>query len=248
VRQRFRAIVFDFDYTLADSSRGAIACINFALDALGLPAVSAEAAKRTIGLSLPDTFLELAGPQHAAQSDEFARLFVERADAASSVRSADRTREMNAQGHSSVMSDLTVLFESVPEMIRKLKAQGFSLGIVSTKFRYRIESVLRREGLLDAFAVIIGGEDVAKHKPDPAGLLTAVERLGSTHASTLYVGDSVTDAQTADRAGVPFVAVLSGVTPRKAFRDYATCEIVESLYDFLEWEGCQCARKPSSTL
>jgi phosphoglycolate phosphatase len=228
VRQRFRAIVFDFDYTLADSSRGAIACINFALDELGLPAVSAEEAERTIGLSLPDTFLELAGPQHVAQSDKFARLFIKRAD--------------------QVMSGLTVLFESVPETVSELRARGFSLGIVSTKFRYRIESVLGREGLLDAFAVIIGGEDVGKHKPDPAGLLTAVERLGSASASTLYVGDSVTDAQTAERAGVPFVAVLSGVTPREAFRDYAACEIVESLYDFLEWEGCQCARKPSSTL
>ena len=228
MRQRFRAIVFDFDYTLADSSRGVIACIEFALGELGLPAVSAEAAKRTIGLSLPDTFLELAGPQHAAQSDEFARLFVERAN--------------------QVMSGLTVLFKSVPGVIDKLGSRGFSLGIVSTKFRYRIESVLRREGLLDAFAVIIGGEDVAKHKPDPTGLLTAVERLGSVPASTLYAGDSVTDAQTAERAGVPFVAVLSGVTPREAFRDYATCEIVESLYDLLEWEGCQCTRKLSNTL
>jgi phosphoglycolate phosphatase len=146
------------------------------------------------------------------------------------------------------MSDLTVLFEFVPGVIDKLRSRGFSLGIVSTKFRYRIESVLRREGLLGAFAVIIGGEDVAKHKPDPTGLLTAVERLGSAPASTLYVGDSVTDAQTAERAGIPFVAVLSGVTPREAFRNYATCKVVESLSDLLEREGCQWMREPSSTL
>ena len=228
MRQRFRAIVFDFDYTLADSSRGAIDCINFALDELGLPAVSAEAAKRTIGLSLPDTFLELVGPQHAALAREFARLFVKRADGR--------------------MSELTFLFESAPGTIRKLKARGFSLGIVSTKFRYRIESLLEREELLDAFAVIIGGEDVAKHKPDPTGLLTAVERLGGAPESALYVGDSVTDAQTAERAGVPFVAVLSGVTPREAFGDYATCEIVESLFGLLKWEGCQCTRELSSIL
>ncbi|MBN1977374.1 MAG: HAD-IA family hydrolase [Anaerolineae bacterium] len=228
MRQCFRAIVFDFDYTLADSSRGAVACIDFALDELGLPAVSAEAAKRTIGLSLLDTFLELAGPQHAALAGEFARLFVKQAD--------ER------------MSDLTVLFESIPGTILELGVRGFSLGIVSTKFRYRIESVLRREGLLDAFAVIIGGEDVEKHKPDPVGLLAAIERLGGAPASTLYVGDSVTDAQTAERAGVPFVAVLSGVTPQEAFRDYAPCEIVEGLSDLLKWEGCQCTKKPSSTL
>ncbi|MFL7792552.1 MAG: HAD family hydrolase [Anaerolineae bacterium] len=218
MKRRFQAVIFDFDYTLADSSSGVIECISFALGELGLPPVSDEAARRTIGLSLPDTFLELAGPRHIAQSDEFARLFVKRAD--------ER------------MSDLTVLFKSVPEVIERLRAQGLVLGIVSTKFRYRIETVLIREGLLDAFAAIVGGEDVARHKPDPMGLLTAIERLGSVPASTLYVGDSVTDARTAERASVPFVAVLSGVTPREAFENYSFCEILTSLPDLPGWEGC----------
>jgi len=248
VDRLLQAVVFDFDYTLADSSRGAVECINFALDELGLPPVSAGAARRTIGLSLRDTLVELAGPQRAALAGEFARLFVERADEASSGRRATGTREMNAQGHSSVMTDLTVVFESVPEVIGRLRAQGLHLGIVSTKFRYRIEATLRREGLLDAFGVIVGGEDVAAHKPDPGGLLVAIERLSSTPAATLYVGDSVTDAQTAERAGVPFVAVLSGVTPREAFRDYPVVCVLEDLSELPDLEVCQCVRKPSSTL
>jgi phosphoglycolate phosphatase len=223
----FQTVVFDFDYTLADSSRGAIECINFALDELGLPPVSAGAARRTIGLSLRDTLVELAGPQRIALAGEFARLFVERADEA--------------------MADLTVLFESVPGVIERLRAQGLPLGIVSTKFRYRIEAILEREGLRDAFDVIVGGEDVAEHKPDPTGLLTAIERLGGMPRSALYVGDSVTDAETAKRADVPFVAVLSGVTPREAFLNYPTCGILGSLAELLTVEGCQCVRRPSIT-
>ena len=43
-----QAVIFDFDYTLADSSQGALDCINFALDEMGLDQVSAEAACRTI--------------------------------------------------------------------------------------------------------------------------------------------------------------------------------------------------------
>ncbi len=217
--QRFHAIIFDFDYTLADSSRGGIECIDSALAELGLPAASAEAAKQTIGLSLAEGFRALVGPQPAARADEFARLFIERADG--------------------VMADLTVLFESVPATIAALKAQGFSLGIVSTKFRYRIEAILEREGLQDAFGAIVGGEDVAEHKPDPTGLLTAIERLGGAPESTLYVGDSVTDAETARRAGVPFVAVLSGVTPREAFLDYPVCGILESLSELADIKDFQ---------
>ncbi|HEY9503221.1 MAG TPA: HAD hydrolase-like protein, partial [Pyrinomonadaceae bacterium] len=56
---RFNTVLFDFDYTLADSSQGAIDCINFALAEMGLAPVSDEAACRTIGLSLNETFLNL---------------------------------------------------------------------------------------------------------------------------------------------------------------------------------------------
>ena len=64
-----------------------------------------------------------------------------------------------------VMNDFTHVFKEVPEIMSLLKEQGFSPGIVSGKFRYRIESFLEREKLLDFFKVIVGGEDVVKHKP-----------------------------------------------------------------------------------
>ena len=54
--------------------------------------------------------------------------------------------------------------------------------------------------------VIVGGEDVEREKPDPAGLSAAVERLDVAPAALLYVGDSPTDAETARRAGVRFAA------------------------------------------
>ena len=218
-RSPVRAVVFDFDYTLADSSRGVIECINFALDNLGLPAVPAERACQTIGLSLVDTFVSLVGERAAARSDELARLFVQRAD--------------------QVMADLTILYESVPRTIAVLKGQGLGLGVVSTKFRYRIESILKRESVLDLFDVIVGGEDVPNHKPDPEGLRLAVERLGCSPLDCVYVGDSVVDAETAKRAGVPFVAVLSGVTPREAFGAYDVCQVLECVSDLPGWLGHQ---------
>jgi len=217
IKSPVQAVIFDFDYTLADSSRGVVECINFALDSLGLPAVSAEKACLTIGLSLSDTLVHLVGESAAAQSDEFVRLFIERAD--------------------EVMADLTILFESVPQTIAVLKEQGLGLGIVSTKFRYRIESILRREGLLDVFDAIIGGEDVPNHKPNPEGLRLAMERLGRSPLDCVYVGDSVVDAETAERAGVPFVAVLSGATPREAFGACDVRQVLEHVCDLPGWIG-----------
>jgi phosphoglycolate phosphatase len=207
--QTIRAALFDFDYTLADSSRGAVECINFAFAEMGLARHSPEMICRTIGLSLDDTFIALAGDQHAFRCDEFSRLFVQRAD--------------------QVMADLTVVYESVLPSIVTLRENGLRLGIVSTKFRYRIEQILERENLLQCFDVVIGGEDVEHHKPHPEGLLKAIERLRCSPESVVYVGDSTADAEVAKRAGVPLVLVLSGVTPREDFAGYEVIGLLESL-------------------
>ena len=203
------AVIFDFDYTLGDSSGPAIDCVNFALGRMGLPAATDEAIRRTIGLSLPDTLRTLTGEQYASRSQEFSYLFVERAE--------------------KVMQNGTSVFEMVPGVLRALSRRRIALGIVSSKYRYRIEGILKREGLLPFFDTIVGGEDVLVHKPDPTSLIKAIKQLDVVPSTTLYVGDSVTDAETAVRAGVPFVAVLSGVTPEADFRGYSPVHILESV-------------------
>ena len=78
----------------------------------------------------------------------------------------------------------------------------------------------------------MGGEDVSRHKPDPEGILISIERLDA-HQSALYVGDSLSDAEAAMRAGVPFVEVLTGVTPREAFSKYPAYKIIENLMELV---------------
>lgn len=203
--QQPEGILFDFDYTLVDSSRGVIECIRYALERLGFPPVSDERACQTIGLSLVDTFHNLTGERERGR--DFARLFVARAEQA--------------------MNDGTVLYPTVPGTIAALQQRGIALGIVSNKYRRRIQDLLSREGLLDAFAVIVGEEDVTHHKPNPEGLLTALDLLHLRCA--LYVGDSLTDAQTARNAGIPFVAALTGTTSQEAFADLPVARFIQDL-------------------
>ncbi len=217
MNQAFQTVLFDFDYTLADSSRPVFECINFALDGLGLPTVTYDRACTTIGLSLGDTLVQLAGEKHSHLSDEFLKLFLEMADR--------------------VMVEKTVLFEAVPETMVKLKDQGQAIGIVSTKYRYRIESILARYDCHGLFDVIIGGEDVVEHKPDPRGLLAALERLKSG-TECVYVGDSLVDAETAERADVDFVATLTGVTPKADFNGYSALGIINHVSELPGLIGC----------
>ena len=205
----YRAVLFDFDYTLGDSSRGVEDCANHALAEMGLPGASARAVSETVGLSLAETFCRLTGPASPEQCAEFARHFIARAD--------------------QVMVDSTMLYATTRTVIPALKQRGLALGILSTKFRRRIAAVLDREKMCDFFDVIVGGEDVVNHKPHPEGALKAVAGLGAAASEILYVGDSVVDAETARRAQLPFVAVLTGVTSRHAFASYRPVAVVESL-------------------
>ena len=204
-----RAIIFDFDLTLADPTKGTIECVNFALERLGLPHADDEQIKRTIGLSLEDTFLRLTEQTKSQDVSLFISSFVERAD--------------------QVMAELTLVFDSVPATTRRLSEMGFELGIVSTKFRYRIEEILAREGLLDRFRVIIGGEDVSEHKPHPSGLIAAMSRMQVDTDDVLYVGDSTVDALAAERAKVPFIAVLSGTTSETEFNETAKIAVIDDI-------------------
>jgi len=212
---KFQAVLFDFDYTLADTSRGAMESINFALNSLHLPSASYDAICQTIGMSLAETYHTLSGNKQSLQTDKFIHFFKERADR--------------------VMEKLSVLYDPVPSVVKDLKKNGLLLGIVSTKFHYRIEAILKRNKLLDKFDVIIGGEDVSKQKPDPEGLQLAINTLSVPPSNVLYVGDSIIDAETAEKANVPFAAVLSGVTKRNEFDKYIVYSVHKDLYELLNW-------------
>lgn len=212
-----RAVIFDFDYTLADSSEGVVACVDHALAGLGLAAEPPERIRETIGLSLPATLVALKGPTLTDRGEEFRRLFVECAD--------------------EVMVDRTVLYPWVPQTVASLAAGGIALGIASTKYRRRIEATLLRDGLRGHFRVVIGGEDVAKPKPAPDALLLAIEMLRRRADEVLFVGDSSADGLAALAAHVPFLAVLSGVTPREHLERLAPVAVLDSARDLPAFLG-----------
>ena len=221
-----RAVLFDFDFTLADSSRGAIECINRALTKMDLPPAEHEAIRATIGLTLPATLAQLTGLTGPTSAASFATNFVRCADCR--------------------MVELTSVFPEVARLVSALRAAGIRIGIVSTKYRYRIEAILARDGLLEAFDVIVGGEDVTRHKPDPEGLHQALGRIGISGQDAVYVGDHPVDATAASAATITFVAVLTGMAMRRDFRPWPQTVFIESLPELLPLLTADWGRKADS--
>jgi phosphoglycolate phosphatase len=183
-----RAVLFDFDFTLGDSADAIVHCSRAAFVDMGLEPADPRAIRRTIGLTLQESFRVLTGGAEAAE--QYLRCYVAHAD--------------------QVMTAMTTVYEPAADVLASMRARGVATAIVSTKYRYRIESSLERVGLAGAGDVIVGGEDVTRHKPDPEGLRRALSGLGVEREKALYVGDHPVDGHAAARAGVRFVRVLTG--------------------------------------
>ena len=196
----YSAVVFDFDYTLGDSTNGIVLSINYALSKLGYGEKETETIRKTIGLSLKDTFKVLTGKEDENEIQAFSKCFKEKADM--------------------VMVDNTRIYHGVLESLQSLKVRGYTIGIVTTKYHYRIEQILERYNATKLIDLIVGAEDVKIEKPNPEGLLWVVDRLGLDKKQVLYAGDSIVDVQTAQNAGVDFAGVLTGTTKKEDFLEY----------------------------
>ena len=168
-QMKYTVYLFDFDYTLADSSRGIVTCFRSVLERHGYTGITDDMIKRTIGKTLEESFSILTGITDADQLESFRQEYSKEADI-----------YMNAN---------TILFPDTLPTLTHLKKQGIRIGIISTKYRFRILSFLRNHMPDDWFDIIIGGEDVTHHKPDPEGLLLAIDRLKACPEEVLYIGD-----------------------------------------------------------
>ena len=157
----FRAVVFDFDFTLADASAGIIPAVNGALQDIGQPQVDDGSVRAIIGLSLPEVLRELTGITEPLDLvEEFASRFVAR---------ADRLEE------SSGGRLLSTVLPGVTAALEALRAAGLRMAIASTKGRHRIAELLRLHSLAGYFDAIVGAEDVpaGRLKPAPDALQQA---------------------------------------------------------------------------
>lgn len=211
----YRAICFDFDYTLADATDSIVAGFKHALTAMGYPEPEREPIRKTIGYLLEDGYTVLTGDETREGRARFRELYLEVA------------LPIQLKG--------IPLFPGAAELLRGLKARGIKVGIVSSRRLPAIQQTMEQEGLLDTLEFIIGGEHVHKPKPDPQGLLEAMKRLDVAPKEFLYCGDTVLDAGAAQNAGCPFCAVLNGTTAAEEFAPYPAVHTAPDLFELARW-------------
>ncbi|SNY91642.1 phosphoglycolate phosphatase [Cohaesibacter sp. ES.047] len=182
-------IVFDLDGTLIDSAPDLLIAANTVL---------AEEGKGHVSLAQVCAFLGSGTPTFVQRMRETVDI-----PACEQERLLARYRELYVGA-----VHRTKLYPGVRKALERLTAAGHDLGICTNKPMSPCTAVLRHLELDTFFAQILGGDSLPVHKPDPAPLIATFDALGA--GKQIYVGDSEVDAETARRAGVPFLLFTEG--------------------------------------
>ena len=179
-----KAVIFDFDMTLADSSYAIHHCSNLLARKFGLEEVSREVVLAGIGLPIEDCWRLYWGDFN----EEWLGYY------------RDEFRGVEQTG--------IRLFPNTVAALEELRAKGVKTGVVSNRrFARRVVDATKLTPYMD---VIIGLEDVTNAKPDPEALFKAIGKLGVGADEAVYVGDTDIDMKTAVAAAVRGVGVTTG--------------------------------------
>ena len=94
------------------------------------------------------------------------------------------------------------LYPDALEVLESLQAYGKQLALITTSSHENVTHLLEKYNLSRFFQVIVAGDDVKHHKPDPEPLEMALSRLGGTKAEAVMIGDSDKDIGAANNAGI----------------------------------------------
>ena len=211
---KYTTIIFDLDGTLLNTLADLAAATNYALAEHKLPQRTTDEVRLFVGNGI--------------------RKLIERAVP------ADTPAELQEKVFASVnkyykqhCADSTRPYEGVPQLLQQLRAAGCRTAIVSNKADYGVQALAKQyfDGQLDAACGERAG--IAK-KPAPDMLLAIMRQLSAEPASTIYIGDSDTDLDTARNAGVACIGACWGFRGRAFLEAHGAKLLAENVGDI--WE------------
>ena len=190
-----KAVFFDFDGTLVRSIDILVKIFSEVLAEKNLPVPPPAKLRKLIGYPLPEIFRTITRLENTSNIEK-------------------RFREIETIRNNA--NEIT-LVDTARETLKFLKSRNLRLGIISTKRVEVIEKLARELEVQKFFEIIVGRDLSSKPKPDPEPIIFDCKKLGISPCETIFAGDSLLDLESAKKAGMPFVGVLTGVCNRVEF-------------------------------
>ena len=131
----------------------------------------------------------------------------------------------------------TRMFEGIDAVLANFDARPLPWGIVTNKPEHLARSVVAELGLAARSAALVGGDTLAKRKPDPEPLLHAAQLANVDAARSVYVGDDARDIEAGRAAGMRTVAAGWGYLDGEDPRDWGADIVVTRPQDLVSALG-----------
>lgn len=207
----YKLAIFDFDGTLVDSAPGIVEVMKDVCVEYEFSEKTLELWSHLIGIPLLRQ-VEILFPDHKAQFHE---------EVAARYRDIYDKRAV----------EICPPFDGLEEMLRKIRDAEILISIASSKRRHLIDTVLEYHHLVSYFSLVVGAEEVSKHKPEPEAVLFSVAKLNVELNKSVVIGDSSFDLDMARNAGVDAIGVTTGIHTREHLAKSEPKHIVSSLHE-----------------
>ncbi|HKI99649.1 MAG TPA: HAD-IA family hydrolase [bacterium] len=209
-RPRPRGVIFDLDGTLVDSFADIAAALNRTRARFDLPALPLEAVRAKVGSGSEYLVRELV-PLPPAQAEAALQHYL----ASYEETALQETR----------------VYPGALEVLEHFR--GRPLAVVTNKPLHIARRVLQGLDLWERFRMVLGGDSLARRKPDPLPVRHVLACFALPAGRALLIGDGVHDVRAGRAAGVPIVAVTTGVEPRAVLEAERPTHVIDSLDELL---------------
>jgi len=188
-------LAIDLDGTLVDSAPDLAHCLGTALESVDLKAPTEAETRVFIG----DGFEKLVerALDHATADEVSAETY------AMALESFASCYEQN-------LFERSHLYPDAVETLDTLKARGIRLCCITNKRLAFAKEILSLASVADRFELVLGGDSVARKKPDALALELAADTIGVSPSQAAMVGDSYHDFFAARDAGYRFIWAAYG--------------------------------------
>lgn len=218
-----RGCIFDLDGTLTNTLESLTYSVNLTLKEMELPSITTDQCRRFVGdgaMKLIERTLEACGDRSLSRLDEGMEIY-------------GRIFHDNCTYH-------VTPYDGVMEMLADLKSMGMRLAVLSNKPHGQAVDVVRQIFGDGVFDFVQGQSEELPRKPDPAGVLYLLDKMGIKKEECVYVGDSEVDVATAKAAGVTGLAATWGFRSRQVLEEAGAGVLIDhpgELVDFLRGRG-----------
>ncbi|MCL2112178.1 MAG: HAD-IA family hydrolase [Clostridiales bacterium] len=203
-------VLFDLDGTLLDTNELIADSWRYTYRTLNAGHITDDEIRSTMGETIPDSMRRLLP---GIDVDHISTIY------------RDYQRAKFLDGIS--------LFDGAEDVLRTLKADGYKIGVVTSRMAYTTGLALKHFSIEHMFDTVVTATDTDKHKPDPTPLHMALDAVGSKPEESVFIGDTIADIKAGRSAGIftMFVDWSFALPPEKRATAPVPDLIVTSLRD-----------------